>query len=469
MGVWDKEYRHWLMKAEPDVYPVEQWKKDKVTFWDGVRNYTARNFMRDKMRKGDGMFFYYSGGKPSGIAGVGEIVKEDSEQSQTSNINANGGSYSLALGSQGGAFNSNYPYSGQYYLRVWYDPSGNGCNGQCFPQNGDYWGVFGPYNPNTGTPIDLTFSGGSPWELGTPVTFTDPNLESAVRQVLNITSSQIFTTDMATLNSLDVESDNIASLVGLETAVNLTSLVLDGNQITDLTPLAGLTQINTLELDDNQITDLTPLSNLTSMNALSVDDNPVSNLQPLQNMTQLSSLEMDGDQIISLGTALSNMGSLSVLDLGNNSGVSDISSLASNSNLQGLYLGFDSIVNLTALENLTNLTYLELEQNQITDITALEDNTGLGQDTTIYLTGDPLTGGAISNEIPVLTGRGVNIITTVNPPTATPTPTPMTYTISGAVTYSGSLTSVTAGHPIVLVGSRNTKALSRVSFRFLFS
>jgi predicted RNA-binding protein with PUA-like domain len=76
MGVWDKEYRHWLMKAEPDVYPVEQWKKDKVTFWDGVRNYTARNFMRDKMKKGDKMFFYYSGGKPSGIAGVGEIVKE---------------------------------------------------------------------------------------------------------------------------------------------------------------------------------------------------------------------------------------------------------------------------------------------------------------------------------------------------------------------------------------------------------
>jgi predicted RNA-binding protein with PUA-like domain len=67
---------YWLMKAEPDVYPVEQWKKDKVTYWDGVRNYTARNFMRDKMKKGDGMFFYYSGGKPSGIAGVGEIVKE---------------------------------------------------------------------------------------------------------------------------------------------------------------------------------------------------------------------------------------------------------------------------------------------------------------------------------------------------------------------------------------------------------
>jgi predicted RNA-binding protein with PUA-like domain len=76
MGVWDKPYQYWLMKAEPDVYPIEQWKKDGVTFWDGVRNYTARNFMRDRMKKGQGMLFYYSGAKPSGIAGVGEIVKE---------------------------------------------------------------------------------------------------------------------------------------------------------------------------------------------------------------------------------------------------------------------------------------------------------------------------------------------------------------------------------------------------------
>jgi predicted RNA-binding protein with PUA-like domain len=68
--------KYWLMKAEREVYPIEQWKKEKVTFWDGVRNYTARNFMRDQMKKGDGMFFYYSGGKPSGIMGVGEIVKE---------------------------------------------------------------------------------------------------------------------------------------------------------------------------------------------------------------------------------------------------------------------------------------------------------------------------------------------------------------------------------------------------------
>ena len=67
---------YWLMKAEEEAYSIEQWKKDKSIFWDGVRNYTARNFMRDQMKKGDSMFFYYSNGKPSGIVAIGEVVKE---------------------------------------------------------------------------------------------------------------------------------------------------------------------------------------------------------------------------------------------------------------------------------------------------------------------------------------------------------------------------------------------------------
>ncbi len=59
--------QYWLMKTEPDVYSIDDLAHDKKTYWDGVRNYQARNFMRDQMKKGDGMFFYYSGGKPSGM------------------------------------------------------------------------------------------------------------------------------------------------------------------------------------------------------------------------------------------------------------------------------------------------------------------------------------------------------------------------------------------------------------------
>ena len=67
---------YWLMKSEPDVYSIDDLKRDKTTYWDGVRNYQARNFLRDKMKKGDLAFFYHSNAEPSGIAGIVEIVKE---------------------------------------------------------------------------------------------------------------------------------------------------------------------------------------------------------------------------------------------------------------------------------------------------------------------------------------------------------------------------------------------------------
>ncbi|HLD49791.1 MAG TPA: EVE domain-containing protein [bacterium] len=67
---------YWLMKSEPEVYSIEDLKRDKTTYWDGVRNYQARNFLRDKMKKGDLAFFYHSNAEPSGIAGIAEIVKE---------------------------------------------------------------------------------------------------------------------------------------------------------------------------------------------------------------------------------------------------------------------------------------------------------------------------------------------------------------------------------------------------------
>ncbi len=64
------------MKSEPDVYSIDDLARDRKTYWDGVRNYQARNFMRDKMQPGDLVFFYHSNAEPSGIAGVAEVVKK---------------------------------------------------------------------------------------------------------------------------------------------------------------------------------------------------------------------------------------------------------------------------------------------------------------------------------------------------------------------------------------------------------
>lgn len=70
--------RNWLMKSEPDVFSfADLWRaKRRTTQWDGVRNYQARNIMRDAMRVGDGVLFYHSNTRPSGVAGIAEVASE---------------------------------------------------------------------------------------------------------------------------------------------------------------------------------------------------------------------------------------------------------------------------------------------------------------------------------------------------------------------------------------------------------
>ena len=70
--------KYWLVKSEQDCFSIDDLEKapKKTTFWDGVRNYQARNFLRDSMKKGDLVFFYHSNSDPSAIAGIAEIVKE---------------------------------------------------------------------------------------------------------------------------------------------------------------------------------------------------------------------------------------------------------------------------------------------------------------------------------------------------------------------------------------------------------
>ena len=67
---------YWLFKSEPSSYSIDDLAKDKQTCWDGVRNYQARNFIRDAMKKGDKVLFYHSNTDPMAVVGVCEIVKE---------------------------------------------------------------------------------------------------------------------------------------------------------------------------------------------------------------------------------------------------------------------------------------------------------------------------------------------------------------------------------------------------------
>ncbi len=64
------------MKSEPSAYSIDDLQRDKKTNWSGIRNFQARNFMRDDMRAGDRVLFYASSADPSGVTGVAEVVKE---------------------------------------------------------------------------------------------------------------------------------------------------------------------------------------------------------------------------------------------------------------------------------------------------------------------------------------------------------------------------------------------------------
>ena len=67
--------RYWLMKCEPSAYTIDDLQRDGTTSWEGVRNYQARNFMRDDMRVGDGVLFYASNADPSGVTGIARIAR----------------------------------------------------------------------------------------------------------------------------------------------------------------------------------------------------------------------------------------------------------------------------------------------------------------------------------------------------------------------------------------------------------
>ncbi|MAY38005.1 MULTISPECIES: EVE domain-containing protein [Spongiibacter] len=70
--------QYWLMKSEPDTFGIDDLAaRPKATeHWDGVRNYQARNMMRDQMKVGDQVLFYHSACKTPGVAGIAEVVRE---------------------------------------------------------------------------------------------------------------------------------------------------------------------------------------------------------------------------------------------------------------------------------------------------------------------------------------------------------------------------------------------------------
>jgi len=250
---------------------------------------------------------------------------------------------------------------------------------------------------------------------------------------LNLSNNQI--TSISALSSLTgliqlyIYTNSISDVTALSGMNSLTFLNISGNNVTNLNPITSLPNLGTVVLTSNGITNISPLVVMTPLVQLYLDYNPVADFTPLSSMPQLQSLCLNSTQIADL-TPISGLTNLTLLMLNFNP-ISDVSPLTGLSSLTSLYLSRNDITDASPLAALTGLTHLDLGENQVTDITGfdalinitnldlasnyiagiqpLSDNTGLGTNDEVDLTGNPLSNDALWVQIPVLEGRGADV------------------------------------------------------------
>ena len=254
-----------------------------------------------------------------------------------------------------------------------------------------------------------------------PVAIPDAKLEEALARALGKEpGAPILARDLATLRSLELRSQAIRDLEGLQYATNLKTLDLRGNPVddvsalsdlpalteldlsrsdmSDLTSIAGLTQLTKLDLHNNWISDLSPLSGLTLLTELDLSFNQINDLTPLSNLTRLRVLNLSenrqdytrrgGDGVLNNETIfaltpLASLTRLEKLDLSGNwinqhlpgIGISALSNLTALVELNLSDLG--GLYNVRFLSGLTRLRTLDLSDNAITDLSPLAGLTAL--------------------------------------------------------------------------------------------
>ena len=223
------------------------------------------------------------------------------------------------------------------------------------------------------------------------ITFSDENLEAAIRKAIGKPLGDLYKSDLEQLTTLNAQTRGIVNITGLEYCTNLRDLNLGENHISDLTPLSNLTKLTSLRLHKNEISDINAISNLRSLHTLDLwttgtwtdPQNYISDITPLSELKGLTWLQLGWHQI------------------------SDISPLANLTKLNHLTLSYNNVTDITALSNLTSLSFLRLMHNQIVDLSPLLENQGLNTGTEVDVTGNLLSTTSVNEYIPQLEGRGV--------------------------------------------------------------
>ena len=183
---------------------------------------------------------------------------------------------------------------------------------------------------------------------------------------------------LTSLVGLSLWGNRISDISALESLTNLTWLSLEANQLSDISPLAHLTNLTELGLMRNEISDLSPLDYLTRLRDLSVTINSVSDVSLVPNVANLTALGLSFSQIsdAELHQLADLKPKLRRLWLTDNQ-LSDISALASLTNLQALWLANNQLSDISPLASVKSLEHLHIWNNPISDISPLESLTNL--------------------------------------------------------------------------------------------
>ena len=206
------------------------------------------------------------------------------------------------------------------------------------------------------------------------VTFADPNLESAVRDALQVyPPTVLYQTNLATLTNLYAAYRGITNLSGLETATNLLALDCGGNPLLSVAPLAGLTSLVELHMAFCQATNPAPVSGLTNLTFLDIGwnrdatDNAIRDTTFLTNLRHLTWLSLYYLRISDL-TPLRGLNALTNLNVSYNYSCSNFTALNGLTNLVELYVTAIGLSNITFASHMPSLMKLDVGNNQVTDL-----------------------------------------------------------------------------------------------------
>lgn len=210
----------------------------------------------------------------------------------------------------------------------------------------------------------------------------DANLEKAVRKQLKNPNGDLTQADLANLSSLYPQEGNIATLEGLQYAINMKSLFLSDVGIRDISQLSSLTKVTFLGIDGNKIEDILPLQSMSQLNKLVMFGNRVADLSPLNKLNQITDLLIGGNLVEDL---------------------KPISRLP----LRWLVADSNRIKDISALRDMKSLEYVFLEKNVIEDASPLLELPRLRE---LHIEKNPLNASAQA-VLQQLSDRGVKVTT----------------------------------------------------------